>query len=64
MKKLKFNWKGLGAILVIALGSIILVHDFYKLLNGYCYTVLGLSTMFLVLIIMDLAIEYIQERIK
>lgn len=64
MKKLKFNWKGLGAILVITLGSIIIVNDFYKLLNGYCYTVLGLGTMFLVLILMSEAIEYISDRIK
>ena len=64
MKKLKFNWTGLFAILTIILCSIVLVHDFYKLLNGYCYTAFGLFTMFVVLFIMDYAVEYIQERVK
>ena len=64
MKKLKFNWTGLGAILTIVLGTIFLANDFYKLLNGYCYTVFGLITMFVVLIIMSYAVEYIQERVK
>ena len=64
MKKLKFNWKGLGAILVIALGSIVIAHDFIKLLNGYSYSIIGLISIVLVITMMDLSVEYISDRLK
>ena len=64
MKKTKFDWKGLCAILMVAFGSIMIIHDFIKLLNGYCYTILGLGTMFVILILTSEAIEYIQSKLK
>lgn len=64
MKKEKFSWKGLCAILMILFGSGMLVHDFIKLLNGYCYTVLGLGTMFFVLILTSEAAKYIEDKLK
>ena len=64
MKKLKFNWKGLGAILMIVLGTIVIVHDFIKLLNGYSYSIIGLISIVLVIAMMDISVEYISDRLK
>lgn len=60
----KFNWKGLVAILTIATGIIILLHDLYKLAIGYCYTGYGLFTLLLVIGAMSIASDYIEERLK
>lgn len=62
MKKL--NYKGLGAILMIVLGSILLVHDFIKLMQGYSYSVLGFISLMLVLGLMEISFQYIEDRLK
>lgn len=62
MKKL--NYKGLGAILIIVLGSILLVHDFIKLMQGYSYSVLGFISLMLVLGLMEISFQYIEDRLK
>ena len=64
MKKLKLNWKGLGAILMVALGSIILIHDIIMLVKGYSYSVLGFISLILVLGLMEISFQYIEDRLK
>lgn len=64
MKKLKFNWKGLVAILVVATSLIILIHDFIKLVIGYSYTAFGFATIVLVIMAFSEANDYIIERLK
>ena len=64
MKRLKFNWKGLGAILMVALGSIILIHDMIMLIKGYSYSVLGFISLMLVLGLMEMSFQYIEDRLK
>lgn len=60
----KFNWKGLGAILMVALGSIILIHDMIMLFKGYSYSVLGFISLMLVLGLMEISFQYIEDRLK
>lgn len=62
MKKL--NYKGLGAILIIALGTILIIHDFIKLMSGYSYSILGFISLLLVLFLMEISCEYIEDRLK
>lgn len=62
MKKL--NYKGLGAILMVALGSIILIHDIIMLVKGYSYSVLGFVSLILVLGLMEISFQYIEDRLK
>lgn len=62
MKKL--NYKGLGAILMVALGSIILIHDIIMLVKGYSYSVLGFISLMLVLGLMEISFQYIEDRLK
>ena len=62
MKKL--NYKGLGAILMVALGSIILIHDIIMLVKGYSYSVLGFISLILVLGLMEISFQYIEDRLK
>lgn len=62
MKKL--NYKGLGAILMIALGSIVLIHDMIMLIKGYSYSVLGFISLILVLGLMEMSFQYIEDRLK
>ena len=62
MKKL--NYKGLGAILMVALGSIILIHDIIMLVKGYSYSVLGFISLILVLGLMEISCQYIEDRLK
>lgn len=62
MKKL--NYKGLGAILMVALGSIILIHDIIMLIKGYSYSVLGFISLILVLGLMEMSFQYIEDRLK
>ena len=62
MKKL--NYKGLGAILIIALGTILIIHDFIKLMSGYSYSILGFISLLLVLFLMGISCEYIEDRLK
>ena len=62
MKKL--NYKGLGAILIIALGTILIIHDFIKLMSGYSYSVLGFISLMLVLGLMEISFQYIEDRLK
>ena len=62
MKKL--NYKGLGAILIVALGSIVLIHDIIMLVNGYSYSVLGFISLILVLGLMEISFQYIEDRLK
>ena len=64
MKKLKLNWKGLGAILMIALGTILIIHDFIKLMSGYSYSILGFISLMLVLGLMEISFQYIEDRLK
>lgn len=64
MKKLKFNWKGLGATLMVALGAIILIHDIIMLVKGYSYSVLGFISLTLVLGLMEISCQYIEDRLK
>ena len=60
----KFNWKGLGAILIVALGSIVLIHDIIMLVKGYSYSVLGFTSLMLVLGLMEISFQYIEDRLK
>jgi hypothetical protein len=60
----KFNWKGLGAILMVALGSITLVHDFIKLLQGYSFTIFGLISLVIIIAIASEGYKYIEDRLK
>ena len=60
----KFNWKGLGAILMIALGTILIIHDFIKLMSGYSYSILGFISLMLVLGLMEISFQYIEDRLK
>lgn len=62
MKKL--NYKGLGAILMVALGSIVLIHDIIMLVKGYSYSVLGFISLMLVLGLMEISFQYIEDRLK
>ena len=62
MKKL--NYKGLGAILMIALGSIMIIHDFIKLVQGYSYTITGFASLMIVLGLMEISCQYIEDRLK
>lgn len=62
MKKL--NYKGLGAILMIALGSIILIHDIIMLVKGYSYSVLGFISLMIILGLMEISFQYIEDRLK
>ena len=62
MKKL--NYKGLGAILMVALGSVILIHDIIMLVKGYSYSVLGFISLMLVLGLMEISFQYIEDRLK
>ena len=62
MKKL--NYKGLGAILIIALGTILIIHDFIKLMSGYSYSILGFVSLLLVLLLMGISCEYIEDRLN
>ena len=62
MKKL--NYKGLGAILMVALGSIILIHDIIMLVKGYSYSVLGFISLMLVLGLMEISFQYIEDRLN
>ena len=62
MKKL--NYKGLGAILMVALGSIILIHDIIMLVKGYSYSVLGFISLILVLGLMEISCQYIEDRLN
>lgn len=64
MKKLKLNWKGLGAILMVALGTILIIHDFIKLMAGYSYSILGFISLMLVLGLMEISFQYIEDRLK
>ena len=60
----KLNYKGLGAILMVALGSIILIHDIIMLVKGYSYSVLGFISLMLVLGLMEISFQYIEDRLK
>lgn len=62
MKKL--NYKGLGAILMVALGTILIIHDFIKLMSGYSYSILGFISLILVLGLMEISCQYIEDRLK
>ena len=62
MKKL--NYKGLGAILIIALGTILIIHDFIKLMSGYSYSILGFISLLLVLFLMEISCQYIEDRLN
>lgn len=64
MKKIKLNYKGLGAILMVALGVIILIHDIIMLVKGYSYSVLGFISLMLVLGLMEISFQYIEDRLK
>lgn len=60
----KLNYKGLGAILMVALGSIILIHDIIMLVKGYSYSVLGFISLMLVLGLMEISFQVIEDRLK
>ena len=60
----KLNYKGLGAILIIALGTILIIHDFIKLMSGYSYSALGFISLMLVLGLMEISFQYIEDRLK
>ena len=60
----KINYKGLGAILMVALGSIILIHDIIILVKGYSYSVLGFISLMLVLGLMEISFQYIEDRLN
>jgi len=62
MKKL--NYKGLGAILMVALGTIMIIHDFIKLAQGYSYTITGFASLMIVLGLMEISFQYIEDRLK
>lgn len=62
MKKL--NYKGLGAILMVALGTIILIHDIIMLVKGYSYSVLGFISLMIILGLMGISCQYIEDRLK
>lgn len=62
MKKL--NYKGLGAILMVALGSIILIHDIIMLVKGYSYSILGFISLMLILGLMEISFQYIEDRLN
>ena len=62
MKKL--NYKGLGAILMVALGSIILIHDIIMLVKGYSYSVLGFISLMIILELMEISFQYIEDRLN
>lgn len=59
-----FNWKGLGAILMVALGIITLLHDFIKLMQGYSFTVFGLVSLFFIISLASECYKYIEDRLK
>lgn len=60
----KINYKGLGAILMVALGSIVLIHDIIMLIKGYSYSVLGFISLMLILGLMEISFQYIEDRLK
>ena len=59
---MKLNKKALLSLLVIVIGSLIIIHDFIKLLSGYSYTILGLVSVFMILALMSECYEYLKER--
>ena len=60
----KFNWKGLGAILMVALGIIVLLHDFIKLMQGYSFTVFGLVSLLFIILPASECYKYIEDRLN
>lgn len=64
MKKYKFNFYGLLAILGVIGGFAILIHDFIAICGcGASYTPFGMTTLLIVLLVASESIKYIEDRL-
>lgn len=61
---MKFNKNGLFAMLGVALGIVVLVHDSIMILKGGSYTPVGVATLLLVLVIASESAKYIEDRLN
>lgn len=62
--KRRLNIKGLIA-LIIWIGAIgLLIHDFILLMQGYCYTWYGITTLAAALLAGSMAEDYMHARIE
>lgn len=60
---MKFNVKGLFAIIGYLLGFAILINDLIVIIKGGSYTPFGIITLLVVLAIASESEEYIKERL-
>lgn len=61
---MKINFKGFLAVIVLAFASIVVLHDFAMVLNGFTFTGYGIATLILVVYAGSIASSYIETRLK